>query len=154
MRKIWKKLGAISLVLGLAFSLTACESYGEAKAEPKGDEVYNQVKSSKKIIWGVRNDTRLFGIMDIKENKLVGFDIDLAKALTKEILGKNGKAELFQTSSKTKIPVLKNGNVDALMATVTITPERKKQVTFSKPYFNAGQSLLVSKRVTLSQLRT
>lgn len=143
MQKIWKKLGALVLVIGLMVSLSACQSYGDSEATPKGDEVYNQVKSSKKIIWGVRNDTRLFGLMDIKENKLVGFDIDLAKAITKEILGKDGKAELFQTTSKTKIPVLKNGNVDALMATVTITPERKKEVTFSKPYFNAGQSLLV-----------
>lgn len=153
MRKIWKKLGVLALVMGLAVSLTACQSYGDSEAEPKGDEVYNQVKSSKKIIWGVRNDTRLFGLMDIKENRLVGFDIDLAKAITKEILGKDGKAELFQTTSKTKIPVLKNGNVDALMATVTITPERKKEVTFSKPYFNAGQSLLVSKKSKIKSIK-
>lgn len=153
MRKIWKKLGVLALILGLTASLTACQSYGNAEAEPKGDEVYNQVKSSKKIIWGVRNDTRLFGIMDIKQNKLVGFDIDLAKAITKEILGKDGKAELFQTTSKTKIPVLKNGNVDALMATVTITPERKKEVTFSKPYFNAGQSLLVANNSKIKSVK-
>ncbi|MGQ5708964.1 transporter substrate-binding domain-containing protein [Lactobacillus sp. PSON] len=153
MRKIRKKLGLTILFLLAAISLSACESYGNSEAEPKKDQVYSQVKASKKIIWGVRNDTRLFGIMDIKENKLVGFDIDLAKAITKQMLGKNAKAELFQTTSKTKIPVLKNGNVDALMATVTITPERKKQVTFSEPYFNAGQSLLVSKKSSIKSVK-
>lgn len=147
MKKIWKKLMILGVLLLVAGSLSACESYGDNADTQKQPvvNVYQQVKKSKKIIWGVRNDTRLFGIMDIKTRQLVGFDIDLAKAITKQMLGKNAQAELFQTSSKTKIPVLKNGNVDALMATVTITPERKKEVTFSMPYFNAGQSLLTKK---------
>ncbi|CCI85994.1 amino acid ABC superfamily ATP binding cassette transporter, binding protein [Lactobacillus pasteurii DSM 23907 = CRBIP 24.76] len=136
-----KRFFLLALALVLAVSLSACESSGQAASSQVN--TWKQVEKSKTIIWGVRNDTRLFGLMDIKSAKLVGFDIDLAKAITKQLLGKDGKAVLFQTSSKTKIPVLKNGNVDALMATVTITPDRKKQVTFSDPYFNAGQSLLV-----------
>lgn len=136
-----KRFFLLALALVLAVSLSACESSGQAASSQVN--TWKQVEKSKTIIWGVRNDTRLFGLMDIKSTKLVGFDIDLAKAITKQLLGKDGKAVLFQTSSKTKIPVLKNGNVDALMATVTITPDRKKQVTFSDPYFNAGQSLLV-----------
>lgn len=152
MSKIWKKI----LVVGLFFSaslLTGCESYGQFEATKPQNTAYQQVKSSKTIVWGVRNDTRLFGLMDIKKNKLVGFDIDLAKAITKQMLGKNAKAVLFQTTSKTKIPVLKNGNVDALMATVTITPEREKQVTFSHPYFNAGQSLLVKNNSKIKSIK-
>lgn len=151
MRKIWKKLLLVSMLLVAAMSLSACESYGN-ELQSK-DAVYKKVNSSKTIIWGVRNDTRLFGLMDIKENKLVGFDIDLAKAITKQMFGKDGKAVLFQTSSKTKIPVLKNGNVDALMATVTVTPEREKVVDFSKPYFNAGQSLLVPNNSKIKNIK-
>lgn len=150
MKRLAKILGVAMVLLG-SISLAACESYGDAEeAKPN---VYQQVKKSKTIIWGVRNDTRLFGLMSIKQNKLVGFDIDLAKAITKQMLGKDGKAVLFQTTSKTKIPVLKNGNVDALMATVTITPEREKQVTFSKPYFNAGQSLLVKSTSKIKSIK-
>lgn len=145
MRKFNKKVWALFLVLLAGISLAACENdTGEAENSPK-NEVYKQVKSSNKIIWGVKNDTRLFSIMDIKENKLEGFDIDMARAITKKILGKKGQAELFQVSAKTKIPVLKNGNIDATISSVTITPERRKIVTFSKPYFYAGQSLLVKK---------
>ena len=40
---------------------------------------------------------------------------------------------------------IKNGNIDAIIATMTITDERKKQVDFSDVYFDAGQSLLVAK---------
>ena len=43
------------------------------------------------------------------------------------------------------MPLLKNGNIDAIMATMTITPEREKQVDFTHSYFDAGQSLLVRK---------
>jgi putative glutamine transport system substrate-binding protein len=41
--------------------------------------------------------------------------------------------------------MLKGGNVDAVIATMTITPERQKILDFSDVYFNAGQSLLVKK---------
>lgn len=153
MRKFNKKIFALVLVLLAGISFTACENdTGEAEKAPK-NEVYKQVKSSNKIIWGVKNDTRLFSIMDIKENKLEGFDIDMARAITKKILGKNGQAELFQVSAKTKIPVLKNGNIDATISSVTITPDRKKIVTFSKPYFYAGQSLLVKKGSKIKSIK-
>ena len=151
MRKIWKKILLVSMLLIAAVSLSACESYGNELQNKNA--VYKKVNSTKTIIWGVKNDTRLFGLMDIKKNKLVGFDIDLANAITKQMFGKKGKAVLFQTSSKTKIPVLKNGNVDALMATVTITPQRAKVVDFSTPYFNAGQSLLVPKNSKIKNVK-
>lgn len=153
MRKFNKKIWALILVLLAGISLAACENdTGEAENSPK-NEVYKQIKSSNKIIWGVKNDTRLFSIMDVKENKLEGFDIDMARAITKKILGKKGQAELFQVSAKTKIPVLKNGNIDATISSVTITPERKKIVTFSKPYFYAGQSLLVKKGSKIKSIK-
>lgn len=134
-----KKSKAFFLVLIslLCFTLTACTK----KADDRN--IYQEVKQSNKIVWGVKADTRLFGLMSIKTGKIEGFEIDLANALTKEILGKDGKAEFVQTTTKTKIPLLKNGNVDAVLAAMTITPEREKQVAFTKPYFNAGQSLLV-----------
>lgn len=53
--------------------------------------------------------------------------MDLAKALTKQMLGKNAKAEFVQTTPKTRIPLLKNGNIDAILATMTITPDRKNK---------------------------
>lgn len=154
MRKINKKIFALVLILVAGVSLAACENdTGEVEKAPK-NVVYKQVKRDNKIIWGVKNDTRLFSIMDIKENKLEGFDIDMARAITKKILGKKGQAELFQVSAKTKIPVLKNGNIDATISSVTITPERKKIVTFSKPYFYAGQSLLVKKGSKIKNIKS
>ena len=44
--------------------------------------------------------------------------------------------------------MLKNGDIDAIIATMTITEERK-EVDFSDVYFKAGQSLLVKKEAIL-----
>lgn len=83
--------------------------------------------------------------MDIKTGKIEGFDVDMAKAITKQILGSKGKAQLVQVTSDTRVPMIKGGNVDAVIATMTITPERQKILDFSDVYFNAGQSILVKK---------
>lgn len=73
------------------------------------------------------------------------FDIDIAKELSHRIYGKDVKIDLVPVTSNTRLPLLKNGNVDALIATMTITPERQKQVDFSDVYFDAGQAILVKK---------
>ena len=105
------KIFILPLVLGLLITLTGC-----AKKQ-KSSNVYEQVKASKTITWGVKADTRLFGLMSIKTGKIEGFEVDLAKALTSQMLGKNAKAEFVQTTPKTRIPLLKNGNIDAILAT-------------------------------------
>lgn len=99
--------------------------------------------SNPTIRWGVKADTNLFGFYNIEEGEIQGFDIDIAKALTDVMTDGQANAEFIEVSSKTRIPLLKNGNIDAIIATMTITEERLKQVNFSDVYFDAGQSLLV-----------
>src|SRR5699024_11642756 len=43
--------------------------------------------------------------------------------------------------------------IDAVLAAMTITPERKKQIDFSDPYFYAGQSLLVKDDSTIKSIK-
>ncbi|MCX8720202.1 MULTISPECIES: transporter substrate-binding domain-containing protein [Lactobacillus] len=107
--------------------------------------VLDNVKQSNTITWGVKGDVRLFGLIDVRDGQQKGFDVDMAKAITKHILGPKGRAEFVTTTSQSRIPLLKNGNIDAVIATMSITPERKKVISFSKSYFDAGQSLLVPK---------
>lgn len=136
-----KKMIRLFFLLGLIFLILAgCKGKSVAK-----ENILERSKQTNTIIWGVKYDARLFGMMDIKSSEVKGFDIDIAKAITKEILGKDGKAEFVEVTSKTRIPLLKNGNIDAIIATMTISDERKKQVDFSDVYFDAGQSLLVKK---------
>lgn len=106
------------------------------------------------ITWGVKYDTKLFGFYNIAEQRVEGFDIDIAKALTEVITEGQGQAEFVEVTSKTRIPLLKNGNIDAIIATMTISEERLKQVNFSDVYFAAGQSLLVPEESEIEGIDT
>ncbi|MTV82115.1 transporter substrate-binding domain-containing protein [Secundilactobacillus folii] len=138
MKKLFRLISIIISSLALVLVLSACGS------KPlSAQNVVTRAKQTNTITWGVKADTKLFGLMDVKTGQIKGFEVDLAKAITKQILGPKGKAEFVQVTSSTRMPLLENGNIDAIMATMTITPEREKQVDFSRSYFDAGQSLLV-----------
>jgi aspartate/glutamate/glutamine transport system substrate-binding protein len=147
-----KKLFKLALISMLAVMiLAACggkdektsAGNGAKKEEEKG--VMAEIKKRDKIIVGVKHDTRLFGLKNPSTGKVEGFDIDLAGQLAKEILGDEKKVEFKEVTSKTRIPLLNNGDIDAVVATMTISEERKKEVDFTDVYFEAGQSLLVKK---------
>jgi putative glutamine transport system substrate-binding protein len=104
-----------------------------------------EIKKRGKLVAGVKFDTKLFGLKDPVTNKVEGFDIDIAKALAKKIFGDESKLELKEVTSQTRIPMLNNGDIDMIIATMTINEERKQQVDFTDVYFKAGQSLLVKK---------
>lgn len=128
--------------------LAACNSDGDEKGsgdKASGANVLETIEDRDKIIFGVKYDTKLFGLMDPASGEVEGFDIDLAKQIAKEILGDETKVEFVEVTSKTRIPLLNKGDIDAIIATMTVSEERKKEVDFSDIYFNAGQSLLVKK---------
>jgi len=135
-----KKMISLLVLPVSLIALSACA--GQSAADK---DILTNSQDTNQIIWGVKNDTRLFGLMDIATREVRGFDIDIARAITEKILGRDGNAIFVEVTSKTRIPLLKNGNIDAIIATMTITEERKKQVDFSDVYFDAGQSLLVAK---------
>ncbi|WP_137743015.1 transporter substrate-binding domain-containing protein [Robertmurraya siralis] len=138
-----KKLIFSLISLTMIFVLAACGGGNEEEAN--GESGLDAIKERDKLIVGVKYDTKLFGLQDPSTKEVEGFDIDIAKEIAKEILGDESKIELKEVTSKTRIPMLNNGEIDAIIATMTITEERKKEVNFSDVYFNAGQSLLVKK---------
>lgn len=136
MKKIWRMM----TLLTFSFFMTACTS-SAASQQNIAERIDSQAYPV--ITWGVKVDTNLFGKYNIAENRIEGFDIDIAKEITKRVGGENAEPEFVEVTSKTRIPLLKNGNVDALIATMTISEERLKQVDFSQVYFDAGQALMV-----------
>ncbi|GCF93632.1 glutamine ABC transporter substrate-binding protein [Enterococcus florum] len=135
-----KKVSFLILVLLAMVGLSGCRGGSVANVN-----IAERIEEEPVITWGVKYDTRLFGMMNIETREVEGFDIDIARAITKQILGEEGQADFVEVTSKTRIPLLKNGNIDAIIATMTITEERLQQVNFSDIYFDAGQSLLVKK---------
>ena len=136
----WLKRTVIGMsLLLMAFILSGCS---EAVADVNiADRI--QRSENPTLTWGVKADTNLFGMYNIESGKIEGFDVDIAKAITDEMTNGEGEAEFVEVTSKTRIPLLKNGKIDGILATMTISEERLKEVDFSDVYFNGGQSLLV-----------
>ncbi len=143
----------LMLIAALTLVLAACggddkkesDSDSSSDGEKTATSALETVKANDKIVWGVKNDTKLFGLKNPSTGEVEGFDIDIAKEITAIILGDPSKVEFKEVTSKTRIPMLNNGEIDAIVATMTITEERRQEVDFSDVYFEAGQSLLVKK---------
>jgi putative glutamine transport system substrate-binding protein len=102
---------------------------------------------------GVKVDVPNFGYRDPKTGKIDGFEVDLARVLAKKILGDKNKLELQGVTAKTRGPLLDNGELDLIIATFTITEERKLSYNFSEPYFTDGVGLLVKKKPGYKSLK-
>ncbi len=73
-------------------------------------------------------------------NKLVGFDVDMATEIGKRL---GVKTQFVSTDFNGIILALKSGKFDAIISGMNITDERKKQIDFSKPYFMSGEIMIV-----------
>jgi ABC-type amino acid transport substrate-binding protein len=124
-------------VLLLLVGLLSLFPFGEGVARTLQD-----VKARGKLIAGVKTDFPPFGFLD-KKGVNKGFDIDIAKALSKELLGNEDAVEFVSVTSENRIAFLISGKIDLIAATLTITGEREKQVDFSLPYFVTGETILV-----------
>ncbi len=94
---------------------------------------------------GVKVDVPKFGYKDPGSGKIEGMEIDLSKAIAKKILGDENKLSVEGVNPKTRGPLLDSGAIDLVIATFTVTPERKQTYDFSDPYFVDGVGLLVKK---------
>lgn len=76
------------------------------------------------------------------DNKIQGFDVDLANALCREM---NATCTFTNQAFDSLIPSLKFRRFDAVMAGMDITPEREKQVLFSKAYYDNSALFIAQK---------
>ena len=80
-----------------------------------------------------------------KNGNFAGFDMDLIRLVADQA---GMQLKMLNVSWDGIIPGLMNGNYDCIIAAMTITPERKKQIAFSIPYFSNKQTLVVKNNNT------
>ena len=102
------------------------------------ESTYDVVKKRGTLVAGVKNDYPPFGYMDA-DTKWVGIEVDMAKYIADK-LGVGLKME--PVTSRTRIPLLVNGNIDLIM-NINPTRERAKTVDFTRPWFQDGSTVVV-----------
>lgn len=120
----------------------------EASLRPAGGAdgaAVQRIKARGRLIAGVDQNSYRWGYRNPADGELGGFDIDLVRALAKDILGDPGKVTYLAIPTSRRISALQTGKVDIVARTMTITCERIKQVAFSTAYFESGQQVMVPK---------
>lgn len=153
MKKMYILLASLLMIAALA--IAGCGSSDSKPAATSGG-ISSDVKAIQDrgvLKIGVKVDVPKFGFKDPKTNQIEGFEIDLSKALAKKILGDENKIAVQAVTAKTRGPLLDNGEVDLVIATFTITEERKMSYNFSNPYFTDGVALMVKKSSGITDLK-
>lgn len=81
-----------------------------------------------------------FEFQDDKSKEYIGFDMDLIRAVGKQM---GYEVKIQNLAFDGLIPALEAGNIDLAASGMTITEERAKKILFSDPYYKAGISIMV-----------
>lgn len=141
------------LLVTLAVALGGCSSSQTNSASGGTVSDIQAIKDRGVLKVGVKVDVPKFGYKDPKTSKIEGFEIDIAKAVAKKILGDENKIELEGVNAKTRGPLLDSGQADMITATFTITEDRKKVYNFSDSYFTDSVGLMVKKSSGITDLK-
>lgn len=134
-----KKLSVIALALVMAFStlLSGCSSSNSKSSS--NDDSLQYVMDKGELIVGLDDSFPPMGYRD-KDNKIVGFDVDLAKETCKKM---GIKVKFQPVSWESKEQELSSKNIDCIWNGFGITPEREKVLTFTEPYMANPQIFVV-----------
>ncbi|TCT09777.1 transporter substrate-binding domain-containing protein [Paralcaligenes ureilyticus] len=133
LHKSFKKIMAVKALSVIGASLIAMTTFS-AHAQSYLDKI----KERGVIKVGIVVDFPPYGITNAA-NKPDGYDADVARLLAKYL---GVKLDLIPVTGPNRIPYLLTDKTDVLVASLAITPERVKQVQFSKPYSAASMVLL------------
>jgi polar amino acid transport system substrate-binding protein len=125
-----------TLLSALLASLIAFTSVS-AQADQLAD-----IKKKGEIVFGVLGIDEPNSFVDPKTREFVGYEIDLAKAVAKDL---GVKPAFKQVAVAARIPELQQGHIDALAASLTHNKERESQVDFALTHFVTGSKVLVKK---------
>lgn len=129
------------IVLGMVAILTLVTLTACGKKEASGDDSWKTIEKDKKITIGLDDTFVPMGFKD-EDGKIVGFDIDLAKAVFKQY---DIKADFQPIDWSMKENELENGTIDLIWNGYTVTKSREKKVLFSDPYAQNEQVLVTKK---------
>jgi polar amino acid transport system substrate-binding protein len=100
----------------------------------------SDIVQRKELRCGTFADVPPFAAPDPKTREMVGFDVDLCKAMAKRL---GLTANVTPLSVEARVPEVKLGHVDITVANLAYTLGRAEQIQFSDPYYLAKEMLAV-----------
>lgn len=137
------KVLATIIVLTLVFSLAACGSKAATQGgEQKAATKLEQIKAKGKIVLGTSADYPPYEFhKEINgKDEIVGFDIEIAKAIAKDL---GVELEIKDMKFDGLLAALVVDDIDFIVAGMVPKEERKKSVDFSNQYYQAEQNVLI-----------
>jgi polar amino acid transport system substrate-binding protein len=129
----------------LAAAIVAAGLVSAAHADQLDD-----IKKKGELVVGVLGTDEPNSFLDPKTREIVGYEVDLAKAVAAKI----GVKPVFkQLAVAARIPELQQGRVDLLAASLTHNKERESQVDFSLTTFVTGQKVIVKNSSGIKDLQ-
>ncbi len=128
----------VSLMLLLPFSQVAAGELGDQLAK---ESIIEKIQKDKVIRVGM--STFVPWAMKDKHGKLIGFEIDVARQLARDM---GIEVEFVPTAWSGIIPALMTGKFDVIIGGMGITPERNLKVNFTTPYDYSGMSMVAHRK--------
>jgi polar amino acid transport system substrate-binding protein len=107
------------------------------------DSTMAKIVDRGRLVVGVSYNIALFGELDPLSGVVSGFDNELAKEIAREMGFGVGQIQFVDMLPEERLPALQEGRVDLVVMAITITPEREEIIDLSRPYYIAGQTILV-----------
>lgn len=111
-----------------------------ALARPALADQWDDIVQRKELKCGTFADVPPFAAPDPKTREMVGFDVDMCKALAKHL---GVSAAITPLSVEARVPEVQMGRVDVTIANLAYTTSRANQIQFSDPYYVAKEMLAV-----------
>ena len=152
--KKWTKLLAGTLAALTLMGLTACGAAAPAETTAAAADASPAVTTADEgldadvqaivdrgvLRVGVKNAVIGFGYQDPITGEYSGMEIDIAKALADQL---GVDVEFTTVTAATRTELLDSGDIDCVLATFTITDERKQSWDFTTPYYTDHVTVLV-----------
>jgi len=132
-----------NLIAAAAVAITATFSLTHARA----DELAT-LKDSGELRVAMSGQYPPFSFTN-DQNQVVGFDASIGEAIAERM---GLKAKIITTPFDGIIAGLLAKKYDAVVASMTITPEREKAVDFVGPYYHAGRAIVVKADSSIQKL--
>lgn len=158
LKKLFAALAAGTMIFSLAgcasssddTSSSSTSSNADSSSAADSSAADDTTVSGGVLKVGVKDAVKGFGFKDPLSGEYEGMEIEIAKKLA-DSLGYDD-VEFTTVTAATRTELLDSGDLDCVLATFTITEERKKSWDFSTPYYTDAVTVLVEKADGITDL--